>query len=128
MFFKPYLKPVPGEWEKVTWWLPGEDMRSFEEGHGELRGPVIGRSSDGSSLETETMYVDGRASRLTLKGPSTVDYRGGEAPLTVMSDEFVVEGFGEEVVEACDGSSVEVRRDGQIAEVVDDEQQALFVG
>jgi len=77
----------------LLWSLPpgAKDMR--RESSGELRGPVTGRTSDGATLATDRLAVDGPAQTLTLIGPSTLSLPEGDQQLTVSSSHIRVESF-----------------------------------
>ena len=78
----------------LVWYAPKDLARPFSEGQGTFRGPVVGRSSDGSTLETQTLLVDGEADLMRLLGPSTVAWTAGGEPMAVSSDELQVRDFG----------------------------------
>ena len=64
-------------------WIAPPDAGSALDGHGELHGRVTGRTSDGSTLDTESLAVDGPSHTLVLRGASRASLAGSGAPLLV---------------------------------------------
>ena len=106
------VRPLTGEGDEVealgedvltaatglTWWLPDEDGGAAEEGHGELRGPVVATLADGTRLEADSVVLEGEDRRMTLRGDALLDWGEGGR---IESDELVVSGEeGARVVEA----------------------------
>jgi hypothetical protein len=71
-------------------WIAPPDAPGARDGHGELRGRVTGRTSDGSTLDTEHLAIDGPAHTLTLTGASRASLAGHDAPLVVEGSDIVV--------------------------------------
>ncbi len=70
----------------LSWTVPPDASDPRHAGFGELRGPVTGRTADGSTLASDRLVVDGAGRTLTLVGPSTLGLGDATAPLTVVSN------------------------------------------
>ncbi len=82
----------------LRWTAPVDTRAPYAEGDGLLRGPVKGRSSDGSTLETETLTIHDGGETMLLTGPSVVTWVAPDGSMSVTSTELMVEGFGDSAV------------------------------
>lgn len=71
----------------LTWFVPAEALVAAD-GHGELRGRVTGRSSDGSTLACDLLGLDGPTRTLTLAGAAEarLSDRAGRPPLELAGE------------------------------------------
>ncbi|RKY20793.1 MAG: hypothetical protein DRQ55_06550 [Planctomycetota bacterium] len=87
---------LPGAFDELdalgglTWLLPEDRSLGPAAGHGELRGPVTGTTSDGLRVRAARAFLDGPAAEIRLQGDAHAE-RPGAAPHWLESERFVLQ-------------------------------------